>query len=150
MVVWSTSRSMLRPSLNHILISPRSTALGQRRDATASLDQTAKLQAEATKNSILDDISQHCRPRGLHLCAVEKVYSRGGSFRWGSPIAERVAEEINREGDLHPVVTGWDINAVRIEFALRAVSRAVGNAGDTHPANRPSSGVMPDKIWLDT
>lgn len=125
-------------------------AADRRRDATASLDQTAQLQAEANKNSILDDISKHCRPGSLHLCAVEKVYSRGGGFRWGSPIAERVAEEFNREGDLHPVVTGWGINPVRIEFAFRALSRAVGDAANGHPANRPSGGVMPDKIWLDT
>lgn len=125
-------------------------AADRRREAVASLDQTTQLQAEATKNSVLDDISGYCRPRGLHLQAVEKVYSRGGGFRWGSPVAERVSEEINREGDLHPVVNGWGINPVRIEFALRAVSRAVGDAGNRHPANRPSGGVMPDKIWLDT
>ncbi len=125
-------------------------AADRRRDATGSLDQTAQLQAEANKNSILDDISKHCRPGGLHLCAVQKVYSRRGGSRWGSPIAERVAEEINREGDLHPVVTGWGVNPVGIEFALRAVSRAVGDAANRHLANRPSGGVMPDKIWLDT
>ena len=124
-------------------------ATNRRREAVASLDQTTQLQAKATKNSVLDDISGYCRPRGLHLQAVEKVYSRGGGFRWGSAVAERVSEEINREGDLHPVVNGWGINPVRIEFALRAVSRAVGDAGIRHPANRPSGGVMPDKIWLD-
>lgn len=125
-------------------------AADRRRDATASLDQTAQMQAEATKNNILLDISGRCHPRGLHLRAVEKVYSRGGGFRWGSPIAERTAAEINREGDLHPIATGWGINPVRIEFALRVVSRAVGEAADSHPSNRPYGGVMPSEIWLDT
>jgi hypothetical protein len=123
-------------------------AADRRRTATASLDQTAPLQAEATKKRILDDLVAQCHPRGLHLRAVDKVYSPGTSFRWGSPIAERVAAEVGREGSQHPLVSGLNISAERIEIALRAVSLAVGTAAVAHPANWVS-GAGPEEIWLD-
>lgn len=124
------------------------TAANRRRDATASLDQTARLQAEATKNGILDDLAGCSPARGLHLLAADKVYSPGTSFRWGNPTAERVAAEVSRDGNQHPIVRGLSISADRIELALRAVSRAVGAAAVAHPANWVS-GAVPDEIWLD-
>jgi hypothetical protein len=125
------------------------TAANRRRDATASLDQTARLQAEATNNGILDDLAGYCPARGLHLLAADRVYSPGTSFRWGSPTAERVAAEVSRDGNQHPIVRGLVTSADRIELALRAVSRAVGVAAVAHPANWVS-GAVPDEIWLDS
>jgi hypothetical protein len=121
------------------------------RDAIGSIDQTAAAKAEAAKNTELDGLAAQCHPRGLYLCAVEKVYSTGTGFRWGSPIAERLAEEVNRERELHPLAIGLNASPERIELALRAVSRAIGDAGDRHPTNTPNAaGLMPDRVWLDT
>jgi hypothetical protein len=121
----------------------------RRGNATASLDQTAPLQAEATKHRTIGELAAHCHPTGLHLLAVDKVYSPGSSFRWGSPIAERVAAEVSREGIQHALVSGLNTSAECVEVALRAVSHAVGAAATRHSANWVS-GVVPNEIWLDS
>jgi hypothetical protein len=123
----------------------------KRRDATAGIDQTANLQAAATKNEILDDLAAYCHPDGLHLFAVEKVYSPGTNFRWGSPIAERLAADISRERTLHPLVERLEVAPARMALALSAVSRAIGRVADKHPATQPppGGGVMRQEVWLD-
>jgi hypothetical protein len=122
-----------------------------RRIATADVDPTAGPKAEAAKSDILDGLAAGCHPRGLYLCAVEKVYSSGTSFRWASPMAERLAEEVHRERELHPLVSGLNASPQQIELALRAVSHAIGEAGNSHPTNRPNaSGFMPEEVWIDT
>jgi hypothetical protein len=103
------------------------------------------------QTGVLAAIAARCYPHGLHLLAVEQVYSPGTGIRWGSPIAERLAAEVNREGNLHPLVSGLNTIDDRIELALKAVSHAAGAVGDTHSANRPGpGGWISDRIWLDT
>jgi hypothetical protein len=125
------------------------TAAIRRGDATAAVDQTALRLAEATKSRIVQELAAHCHPEGLHLLAVDKVYSPGASFRWASPVAERLAAEINREGSGNAVVTGLGADSTSIELALRVVSHAVGAAAAKHPGNWVS-GVLPNEIWLDS
>jgi hypothetical protein len=125
------------------------TAANRRGAATASVDPTAARTAQATRNKVLEGLSQYCHAGGLHLRAVDKVFSRGADFRWGSDIAERLAHEVSREGSGHPLVSGMGSSADRIELALRAVSRAVGEGAIRHRANWVS-GAGPVEIWLDS
>ena len=121
-----------------------------RRDATAGVHPTIAGQTEAIKNNALDGVAAHCHPDGLHLLAVDKVYSAGTGSRWGSPIAERLAAEVNREANLYPLVIGLNTSAEQLELALKAVSRAVGQAAEKHPANWPQGGgFLPNEVWLD-
>jgi hypothetical protein len=47
--------------------------------------------------------------------------------------------------------SGTRASAYRLELALKAISHAVGQVAERHPANRPGPGrSMPDRIWLDT
>lgn len=121
----------------------------RRADATRGHDPTADGTATKDKREVLDNLAKRCHPAGLHLLAVDKSYAAGTGRRWGSPAAERLAAEVSREGRLHPLVTAFDTDAVNIEVALRAVSRAVGEAAEKHPANWVS-GVLPNEIWLDS
>jgi hypothetical protein len=134
-------------------------AADRRCSATAGTDPTAAATAEGTKNYALAGIAARCHPDGLHLLAVEQVYSAGTGFRWGSPIAERLAAEINRAANLQPLVDGLNgragnvgavVRSEWIELALKAVSQAVGRVAERHPANwPPGGGVLPNEIWLD-
>jgi hypothetical protein len=116
----------------------------RRRAATSGVDPTIAAQTESTKRDALNGVAALCHPYGLHLLALDQVYSPGTDFRWGSPIAERLASEVSREGSLHPLVGGLNTSAERIELALKAVSQALGLAAQKHPAGAS------DKIWLDT
>lgn len=120
----------------------------QRAGATRAHDPTADATAAKDKHEVLDNLAKRCHPAGLHLLAVDKSYAPGTGRRWGSPTAERLATEISREGRLHPLVVAFDAEVSNVEVALRAVSRAVGDAADKHPANWVS-GVLPNEIWLD-
>lgn len=124
------------------------TAANRRGAATAGVDTTAARTAQAARNQVLDALAQCCPVGGLHLRAVEKVFSRGADFRWGSDIAERLADGVSREGSRHPLVGGLGSSGERIEIAVRAVSRAVGEAARRRPAYWVS-GAGPAEIWLD-
>lgn len=124
-------------------------AADRRADATRVHDPSVDATAAKDKRDVLDNLAKRCHPIGLHLLAVDKSYAAGAGRRWGSPAAERLAAEVSREGRLHPLVTAFDTDAVNVEVALRAVSRAVGEAAEKHPANWVS-GVLPNEIWLDS
>ena len=49
------------------------------------------------------------------------------------------ATSVKRIGAGHRLVQGLGSDAERVELALRAVSRAVGEAARKHPANEPAS-----------
>ncbi|MBS9532559.1 SIR2 family protein [Mycobacterium sp. M1] len=121
----------------------------RRAEATREHDPAAIATAAREKREILDQVAFRCHPTGLHLLAADKSYAAGAGRRWGSPSAERLAAEVNREGQLHPLVIAFDAEPVNIELALHAVSRAVGEAAEKHPANWVS-GILPNEIWLDT
>ncbi len=120
----------------------------RRAEATKEHDPTAEATAANNKREVLDNLAKRCHPADLHLLAVDKSYAAGTGRQWGSPTAERLAAEIAREGPLHPLVTALDIDANNLEVALRAVSRAVGNAAERHPRNWVN-GLLPSEIWLD-
>jgi len=123
-------------------------AANRRRDATTGTDATADAIAAKDRRDTLDNLAKHCHPAGLHLLAADKSYIAGTGRRWGSPAAERLAAEVSREAQLHPLVSALGTDAINVEVALRAVSHAVGHAADKHPANWVS-GVLPNEIWLD-
>jgi len=124
-------------------------AADSRASATREYDPTADATAARDKRDILGNLAKQCHPAGLHLLSVDKCYEAGSGRRWGSPGAERLASEVGREGRLHPLAAALDIDPIVIEVALRAVSRAVGQAAEKHPANWVN-GVLPNEVWLDS
>lgn len=128
-----------------------STLAGRRGAATASVDPLARARAAADIDMVLAGIVTRCHPTGLHLFAAERVYGAGTARRWASPTAERLVAEVDRERDLHPLVIGLNTSAENLTFALQVVSRAIGQAGETHAANRPGpGGWLRDELWLDS
>ena len=114
-------------------------AADRRREAVASLDQTTQLQAEATKNSVLDDISGYCRPRGLHLQAVEKVYSRGGGFRWAAQLPNESPKKSTVKATCTPLSTvgastPCESNSPFEQLVVPLVTPATATPPTVHPA----------------
>jgi hypothetical protein len=79
-----------------------------------------------------------------HLLAAERTYEAGGPHRWRCPIAERIADEVARLRDQHPVAAAWKIDSAGLWLALQGVSAAVGRAGIQ--IERGYSGFMPDEF----
>lgn len=98
------------------------------------------------KYRIIADLAQgRCRAYKLHLFAVEKSHVPGIGQYWGSPAAERLASEVAREGDVHPLVRAFGRDAASVEMAVRAVSHAVGKAAEAEP-----DAWRREQLWLDT
>lgn len=88
-----------------------------------------------------------------HIFTTERTSDDDGMRRWRSPIAERLADDVKRLGDKHPLVIGWSVPADSLWMALKGVSAAAGRAANqlewrAIPAG--TAGVLPDELWLDT
>lgn len=125
----------------------QSTSAREQYKALSSVDSASAIAgpANAIHAAIADLAQGRCHAAKLHLFAVEKSHVRGVGQYWGSPIAERLASELAREGDLHPLVRAFGGDAVSVEMAVRAVSRAVGKAAEAEPGT-----WRREQFWLDT
>jgi hypothetical protein len=76
-----------------------------------------------------------------------------GVQRWRSPVADRLAEEVKRLGDKHPLLVGWNVAPDNLWLALKGVSAAAGRTAkqlEWRALPAGTAGVLPDEIWLDT
>ncbi|SKB02733.1 SIR2-like domain-containing protein [Agreia bicolorata] len=76
-----------------------------------------------------------------------------GEVGFRSPIAERLAADLEAQGKAHELVRGGFVeNPFSFALALQAASVALGRTGNDLTWKRPShhSGVIPSEIWLDT
>ncbi|MGO9103961.1 MAG: hypothetical protein ACLP9Y_32775, partial [Mycobacterium sp.] len=88
-------------------------------------------------------------PRGTHLFVSERTFDPSdGHYKWGNPLAERLADEVARLGDRHPLASGWDMQPTAVYLALKGVSVAIGRCG--HELQMQYTGFLPDEFWLDT
>jgi hypothetical protein len=122
----------------------------------ASRDTPERQKAWTNRHNVVKQVSDWCRgaPHGTHLYASERTFDPSdGHYKWGNPVAERLADEVARLGDRHPLVTGWELEPAALRLAIKGVSAAIGRCGDelqmrATPVGR--AGFVPDEFWLDT
>jgi hypothetical protein len=110
--------------------------------------------AEATRERSrqLGQLADLAPVRAAHLMAMS-VFGEYAAYR--SPVAERLVEELDAEGEIHPLVKAGIASHEALAAALTAVSVAVGRwVLTTNMASRaqPNSGVtfLADEVWLDS
>jgi len=116
--------------------------------AAEKLDVQTQQSAWVARDKVVGRVAESCFPHYAHLLAAERTYEAGGPHRWRCPIAERIADEVARLRDQHPVAAAWKIDSAGLWLALQGVSAAVGRAGIQ--IERGYSGFIPDELWLDT
>lgn len=124
-------------------------------DAMAQVDQAAHLAARTEQQAVLDQMAESCRIYfyGPHILAQERVIEANEGRRWHSPVAERLAQDVQRVGEQHPLVAGMQSKPDAMWLALKGVSAAVGRSArelewEATPVN--GFGFIPDEFWLDT
>lgn len=105
------------------------------------------------RDRVLGKVAGYCPMDGTHVFAAERTYDEGENRRWGSPTAERLAEDVLRLGEKHPLTIAFDVAPDAFWLAVKGVSRAVGRAADrlswqSIPVG--TAGFVPDELWLDT
>lgn len=115
-------------------------------------DQGAQFQARVDRDRVVGRIAEFVRPHGAHVLASERIFFQGNRI-WGSPVAERIAEDVQRLGAQHPLVEALRVEVDALWLALRGVSVAVGREGDRLQlqGSPVGYGFFPsDECWLDT
>jgi hypothetical protein len=112
----------------------------------------AGLPAWRARQSVIGQAAERISAYHTHLFAAERQYEAGRGRRWSSPIAERLADEVLRQGEFHPVVAGLQLGVTGAQLAVKAVGAAVGAVARTlewqaTPIGR--AGFIPDEFWLD-
>jgi hypothetical protein len=128
------------------------------REAAEGDDEEKTQAAVIERQRVEGRVAEWCGrfPHGAHLFASERTFDPSrGHQRWGSPIAERLADEIVRMGDSHPLVIGWrqQDDPLALWLALKGVSVAVGRCGDelqTRATPVDRAGFIPEDFWLDS
>lgn len=105
-----------------------------------------------TRQQVLDGVAEHCHPYSAPPFAAERMYEVSRGRRWGSPVAERLAFDIDRQGESHPVVVGLQLGVSAAQLAVNAVGAAVGRAGkemEWQAIPVGTVGFIPSEFWLD-
>lgn len=104
------------------------------------------------RQQVLDGVAEQCHPYSAPLFAAERMYEISRGRRWGSPVAERLAFDIDREGESHPVVVGLQLGVSAAQLAVTAVGAAIGRAGaemEWQAIPVGTVGFIPSEFWLD-
>jgi hypothetical protein len=117
--------------------------------AAEHLDQATQQAAWVERDRVKGTVAGFCHAYGSHLLASERTFDpETNRNRWGSPVAERLAEDVKRGGESHPLCIAWKLKPAELWLALKGVSVAVGRTGDRFQRN--FSGFLPMAFWLDT
>lgn len=117
----------------------------------SAIDEGKRHEAWIDRQHVVDRVADWCRwtPRGTHLFVSERTFDPSdGHYKWGNPLAERLADEVARLGDRHPLASGWDMQPIALYLALKGVSVAIGRCG--RELQMQYTGFLPDEFWLDT
>lgn len=109
-------------------------------------------EAWRARQRVLDGVAEQCHPYSAPLFAAERMYEISGGRRWGSPVAERLAFDIDRQGESHPVVVGLQRSVSAVQLAVTAVGAAIGRAGEQMEWQAipvGTVGFIPSEFWLD-
>ena len=121
--------------------------------AMAHVDQAAHHAARTELQGVIDRVGESCRVYGSHILAQERTINAQEGRRWHSPVAERLAQEVQRAGEQHPLVSGMQRKPDAMWLALKGVSAAVGRRAwelewQATPVGRFD--FIPVQVWLDT
>ncbi|WP_458316189.1 SIR2 family protein [Mycolicibacterium brisbanense] len=115
----------------------------------------AQLEARTARRKVVDQLAEQSSAYYTHLFAAERQYEAERGRRWSSPVAERLADEIARQRDSHPVVAGLQLGVTGAYLAAQAVGVAVGRVAQQLEwqaipvVGGIGSGVIPSEFWLD-
>ena len=112
----------------------------------------AQLQAWTARQKVVDQLAEQSSAYHTHLFAAERQYETGRGRRWSSPIAERLADEIARQRDSHPVIVGLQLGVTGAQLAALSVGAAVGRVAQTlewQAIPVGTAGFIPSEFWLD-
>lgn len=101
-----------------------------------------------SRRQALENLANLAPVHGAHLYVVERRLDH-----WHVPVAERLAKELDAEGDAHPLAQAWSSSdAKELAGAIRAVSTAAGRSADrlSWIGIGPGGGTIPSEIWLDS
>lgn len=108
-------------------------------------------ESSATAQEVIQEAAGHCNTFRAHILTTDRnpeVPDR----QWCSPLAERLADEVARHGDAHPIVSGMQMGLTGTVLALKGVSAAAGKVAkklEWQMIPMGTVGVLPDEIWLD-
>lgn len=111
-----------------------------------------QLKASTARQEAIDQVAEHCSAYHTHLFAAERQYEAQRGRRWSSPIAERLADEMNRLRDSHPVISGLQWGVTGAQLAVQAVGAAVGRVAkelEWQAIPVGTVGFIPSEFWLD-
>lgn len=116
----------------------------------------AQQQAWRDRDRVLGSVADACATSVFraHLHASDRSWDDDGvGRRWRVPLAERLADEVKRLDDRHPLVSGLGVSPDALWLAIKGVSTAAGRTANelqfrATPEGRV--GVLPDDLWLDT
>ena len=140
------------PNVSFPTNESKSSRLKQARSSTPNI--AAEHAAIPARQKVIDEVAEHCHAYHTHLFAAERQYEAGRGRRWSSPVAERLADQIGRQGEFHPVIAGLQWGVTGAQLALLAVGTAVGTVARelewriTPVAPGPAA-FMPSEFWLD-
>jgi hypothetical protein len=117
-------------------------------EAAHELDVSTQHAAWIERDKVIGRVAQSCPAYRAHLLASDRTFDVSQGRRWVSPVAERIADEVARMGEDHPLASAWRIDSHALWLALQGVSMAVGRAG--RQLQMGSVGWLPDEIWLDS
>lgn len=106
--------------------------------------RVARVEAVENRDRALGSIANLADVRGAHLLGAASLEKN----QWRSPFAERLAREVESEGDLHPLAQTGFAPPHALACVLRAVSLAIGREA-RELAYRESNGKIPHSMWLD-
>jgi hypothetical protein len=122
-------------------------------EAMSQVDQMAKHQALIDLQRVIGSVAGFCNAHFIHAIASERTFVAGEGQKWGCPLAERLAADVQRAGDQHPLVMGWGVDPDALWLALKGASVAIGRVGDelqTQATPVGRAAFVPDSFWLDT
>jgi hypothetical protein len=116
--------------------------------AMSQIDSATEITARRDRQLVIGRVAELCSAYGAHLVAEARTFDAAEGRKWGSPLAERLAEDVNRSAAGHPLLAALHVDTDEMWLALKGVSIVVGRVGrdlqiQATPVNR--AGFGPDE-----
>ncbi len=127
----------------------------ERDDALGRANDETRADAWVERDRVLGRCADACYRAvyAAHIFTAEATSDEDGVRRWRSPVAERLAEDVQSLGENHPLVVEWEVSVDSLWLALKGVSAAAGRRArqlEFQLTPVGTAGVIPDELWLDS
>lgn len=114
--------------------------------------QKAIRDAFIDQDKIVGEVADLASMRQPHIFANE--VERDGKTSWGSPVADRIAFDLEEEGNVHPLITcdAGGLDGSELTLAVKAVGVQVARIAHELETGMFIDGQVhriPDEMWLD-